>query len=72
MPRKNGIPKNILLATRVTPRIRDIVIQMAHREGLNVSEWLRNLIISELKRNEVLPNVLRAPNLKMEKMKNEF
>ena len=72
MPRKNGIPKNILLATRVTPRIRDIVIQMAHREGLNVSEWLRNLIISELKRNEVLPNVLRAPNLKMETIKNEF
>jgi hypothetical protein len=72
MPRKNGIPKNILLATRVTPRIRDIVIQMAHREGLNVSEWLRNLIISELKRNEILPNVLRAPNLEMETMKNEF
>ena len=72
MPRKNGIPKNILLATRVTPRIRDIVIQMAHREGLNVSEWLRNLIIRELKRNEVLPNVLRAPNFEMGTMKNEF
>lgn len=72
MPRKNGIPKNILLATRVTPRIRDIIIQMAHREGLNVSEWLRNLIISELKRNEVLPNVLRAPNFKMEITKNEY
>jgi hypothetical protein len=72
MPRKNGIPKNILLATRVTPRIRDIVIQMALREGLNVSEWLRNLIISELKRNEVLPNVLRAPNIEMEVTKNEY
>jgi len=66
MPQKSGTPKNVLLATRVTPRIRDIVVQMAHREGLNVSEWLRNLIISELKRNEVLPTVLRAPNLKLE------
>lgn len=66
MPQKSGTPKNVLLATRVTPRIRDIVVQMAQREGLNVSEWLRNLIISELKRNEVLPTVLRAPNLKLE------
>jgi hypothetical protein len=66
MPQKSGTPKNMLLATRVTPRIRDIVIQMAQREGLNTSEWLRNLIIGELKRNEALPNVIRAPNLKLE------
>jgi hypothetical protein len=66
MPRKTGTPKNMLLATRVTPRIRDIVVQMAQREGLNVSEWMRNLIIMELKRAEALPNVLRAPILRME------
>ncbi|MBT7347764.1 hypothetical protein HN807_11850 [Candidatus Bathyarchaeota archaeon] len=56
----------MLLATRVTPRIRDIVVQMAQREGLNVSEWMRNLIIMELKRAEALPNVLRAPIIRME------
>ena len=66
MPRKTGTPKNMLLATRVTPRIRDIVVQMAQREGLNVSEWMRNLIIMELKRAEALPSVLRAPILRME------
>jgi len=66
MPRKTGTPKNMLLATRVTPRIRDIVVQMAQREGLNVSEWMRNLIIMELKRAEALPNVLRAPIIRME------
>ena len=66
MPQTSGTPKNVLLATRVTPKIRDIVVQMAQREGLNVSEWLRNLIISELKRNEVLPTVLKEPNLKLE------
>jgi hypothetical protein len=44
---------------------------MAHREGLNVSEWLRNLIIGELKRNQVLPNILRAPNINLEISKNE-
>ena len=66
MPQNTGTPKNMLLATRVTPRIRDIVVQMAQREGLNVSEWMRNLIIMELKRAEALPNVLRAPNIRME------
>ena len=66
MPQKTGVPKNMLLATRVTPRIRDIVVQMAQREGLNVSEWMRNLIIMELKRAEALPNVLRAPIIRME------
>ena len=66
MPQKTGIPKNMLLATRVTPRIRDIVVQMAQREGLNVSEEMRNLIIMELKRAEALPNVLRAPIIRME------
>jgi hypothetical protein len=71
LPKKTGTPKNVLLATRVTPRIRDIVVQMAHREGLNVSEWLRNLIIGELKRNQVLPNILRAPNINLEISKNE-
>ena len=66
MPQKTGTPKTVLLATRVTPRIRDIVVQMSAREGLNVSEWLRNLIIIELKRSEALPNVLRAPNFDLE------
>jgi hypothetical protein len=62
MPNKSGVPKNVLLATRVTPHIMDIVVQMAHREGLNTSEWLRSLIISELKKNGALPNVIREPH----------
>jgi len=66
MPQKTRTPKNMLLATRVTPRIRDIVTQMAQREGLNVSEWMRNLIIMDPKRAKALPTVLRAPILRME------
>jgi hypothetical protein len=60
MPQKSGTPKNVLIATRVTPHIMGIVIQMANREGLNTSEWLRNLIISELKNNEALPDLIRT------------
>jgi hypothetical protein len=66
MPKKTGTPKTVLLATRVTPRIRDIVVQMAHREGLNISEWMRNLIIGELKRAEALPSILRSPMYRLE------
>ncbi len=66
MPQKTGTPKNMLLATRVTPKVHDIVVQMAQREGLNVSEWMRNLIIMELKRAEALPSVLNGLNLRME------
>ena len=71
MPKKSGIPKTVLLATRVTPNIRDIVLQMASREGLNTSEWLRNLIISELKTGEALPNVIREPSFGLEIDDNE-
>jgi hypothetical protein len=71
MPKKSGTPKTVLLATRVTPRIRDIVVQMASREGLNTSEWLRNLIIIELKKGEALPNVIREPNIGLELDDNE-
>jgi hypothetical protein len=65
-PKRTGSPKNVLLATRVTPAIRDIVEQMSHREGLNVSEWLRNLIILELKRSQALPTTIRSPDLSLE------
>lgn len=61
MPQKTEPPKNMLLATRITPRIQDSVVHMAQREGLNVSEWLRNLIIMELKRRDVLPSVRVFP-----------
>ena len=71
MPQKTGTPKTVLLATRVTPRIRDIVVQMASREGLNTSEWLRNLIILELKKGEALPNVIREPSIGLELNDNE-
>jgi len=71
MPQKTRPPKNMLLATRITSKVRDSVVQLAQVEGLNVSEWLRNLIIMELKRVDVLPSVLNGPNLRMELNDNE-
>jgi hypothetical protein len=61
MGRSSGIRKNVLLATRVTPKISQTVRQLAYREGLTVSEWIRNLIVAELKKSNMLPNRLMSP-----------
>ena len=63
MGRSNATSKTILVATRVTPRIKELVEQMAYREGLNVSEWVRNIIINELKRTQMLSNQIREPKI---------
>jgi hypothetical protein len=62
MGRSKSQTKDVLLATRVTPRISMSVKQMAYREGLNISEWLRNLIIEELKKTDSLPKRFKEPN----------
>jgi hypothetical protein len=62
LERSNRQTKDVLLATRVTPRISENVKQMAYREGFTVSEWLRNLIVAELKRKGSLPSRLKGPN----------
>ena len=62
MGRSNGVPKSVLLATRVTPGINAKVKQMAFREGYYVSEWIRQLIIAELKNQEMLGRPIQAPS----------
>jgi hypothetical protein len=62
MPRTDSETKAALLTTRVTPQIKDVVEQQASREGLTSSEWLRNLVIRELKRENLLPTVFKVPS----------
>ncbi len=62
MGRSNGVPKSVLLATRVTPGINQKVKQMAFRDGLYVSEWIRQLIIAELKNQDMLGRPLQVPS----------
>ncbi len=61
MPRTESDTKNAQLTTRVTPQIREVVEQQASREGLTASEWLRNLVIRELKNENLLPTVFKVP-----------
>jgi len=50
MPRKSSDLKTELVATRVTPSIKRVVSQEAKKMGLDISEWLRLLIISEIRK----------------------
>ncbi len=49
MPRSKGVHKEALISTRVVSKIAEAVEDAANAEGLTVSEWVRNLIIKELK-----------------------
>ncbi len=62
MGRAKGTPKSVLLATRVTPGITEKVRQLAFREGLYVSEWIRQLITAELRKQDMLGRPLQAPS----------
>jgi len=63
MPRIEGDSKEELLCTRVTSAIKEAVIHESQVEGLTASEWLRNLVVKELKERGALQSVYRFPNL---------
>jgi len=66
MPRIEGYMKDELLCTRVTSVIKEAVVRESQVEGLTTSEWLRNLIVKELKERGALPRVYRFPKLERE------
>jgi len=66
MPKIEGDAKAELLCTRVIPVIKEAVIRESQVEGLTTSEWLRNLVVKELKEREALPRVYRFPRLERE------
>ena len=63
MPKIGGEIKTALISTKVTSRIREIIIQQASREGITTSEWLRKLIIKELKSENLLSIVFKTPKV---------
>lgn len=68
MPRTKAGRKSDLLCTRLTPEIKTIIAQTAAQEGITSSEWLRNLIIRELRSVDVLPTVFRVPKIEKEEI----
>ena len=67
MPKTDSSSKSSLICTRVTPYIKEVIDQQASREGLTSSEWIRNLIINELKRENLLQMVFKTPRIREEK-----
>jgi hypothetical protein len=63
MPKIDGEIKTSLISTKVTRRIREIITQQASREGITTSEWLRKLIIKELKHENLLSMVFKTPKV---------
>jgi len=58
MPRTGSETKTRLVCTRLAPTIEGIVSQQASQEGLTTSEWVRNLIIKELRERGALPKII--------------
>jgi len=42
--------KKAIVATRLAPHIIELVKKEAEKEGISVSEWIRNIILKELKK----------------------
>jgi len=63
LPRIEGETKNALISTKITTRIKGIIVQQASREGITSSEWLRKLIIKELKNENLLPIIFKTPEV---------
>lgn len=63
MPKTEVDLRGKLLCTRVTQAIKEAVVNESQMEGLTPSEWLRNLVVKELKERGALPKVYRFPNL---------
>lgn len=65
MPRSESVSKEEFVSTRVAFTIKNVILAEARREGVTISEWLRNLIVSELRRRDLLPpRVPHAPSFK--------
>ncbi|MBS3817491.1 MAG: hypothetical protein KGY76_08025 [Candidatus Thermoplasmatota archaeon] len=63
MPKTTGERKTEMVATRLTPPLKQAIKKEAQREGRDISEWIRNLLIEELRERNSLPDRLSLENL---------
>lgn len=72
MPKREGSVKEGFLSTRVTFAIKESVFQEAQTEGLTPSEWLRHLVVKELKDRQALPKGYVLPERFTTNLKNSI
>ena len=51
---KRRLNRSEVVAVRLEPRFKRILEQLAYNEGLDLSAWMRSLIIKELKERGVM------------------
>ncbi len=54
MPKTKSESKDSIIYLRLTSSIKDLIIYQSTQEGITPSEWLRNLIIKELRERDAL------------------
>jgi len=63
MSKKRLFLKKETLNIRISPRIKRLIEQVALSEGLAASEWVRILIINELRKRGVLRKIQAPPGM---------
>ena len=63
MPKTKSETKNSLIYLRLTSTIKNLITYQAAQEGITPSEWLRKLVIKELREREALPPTFKVPKI---------
>ena len=62
VPKQDGTFKGVFMCTRITSPIKELILEEAKAQGLTPSEWLRHLILRELKERRTIPRVSSSPD----------
>lgn len=63
MPKTKSEAKNAILYLRLTNTIKSLITYQAAQEGITPSEWLRKLIVKELRERDALPSTFKVPQI---------
>lgn len=63
MPKIKSETKDSIIYLRITNNIKSLITYQAAQEGITPSEWLRKLIIKELRERNALTPAFKVPQL---------
>ncbi len=63
MPKIKSETKDSIIYLRITNTIKSLVTYQATQEGITPSEWLRKIIIKELRERNALPATFKVPTV---------
>lgn len=63
MPKIKTKRKSVIVTTRLTPEIKNSIDQASSQEGISSSEWMRNIIVKELRTRDLLPVTYILPEI---------